>query len=902
MTETNCERCEARTSGTPKDISRAIPTSHNGFDPLNNHVIALDATFVASTDIDIYNPNISNSDVPIPLNGDGSTSITSDICDMSKRVVNFRILHDKNKNMEGEHISPTGNNERCDISNALADCSPDISLSDSTCVSVSGCTMSCTAVSPLSSVAASGDRTCVLNDTMAIGCSMSCTVVSPHTDVAASGDNTLVLTGTIDNHGEFPAGDISCAFNMPHTIDISHVTDTSHATNVSHIADTSHTTDVSHVTHVSHVADFSHVNDISHGTDRSHVTDVSQQATDTSQGTDISHTPKTYDANTCLASQHVNEIEPDDFISDLKSFRLKHVKNLIMGHLNVNSIRNKFSAIQDILSRALVDILSLCETKLDDSFPLAQFSVPNYKCFREDRNANGGGVMLYIRSDIPHYRRGDLEGNIDKANGVECVIVECTIRKCEKWIFVAGYKPPRISDVIFKGVFDVLCDVVLQETENIVILADFNLNHICGGTLDRLCNEFSLYNLVKSPTCDKGKNPTLIDVILVSKPRRFTGELNSPCWLSDHHNFICVSTKLCLPPELPKKIYYRSMRNFNDEGYARDLCKLRLPFLFDGRNVSSTVREFSADLCDIIDKHAPLKHKTIQNNQVVYMNSVWRKANHKRNMMRNIKDKYPSKENFEQYRRLRNESTKLGKQSKRTYFRERCDGGPKNQHFWHTIKPFLNDKHGTSAPTALLENEIVITDPTSIANIFNMYFAKLADGIGFNDPIPDDYYDDSTIENMCYKYDTHPSIVAIKAAVAQNLIPFNFSLINDHAMFKVLNSMNTKKATGFDNISSIFLKSGATYLAPHLAHYINTSIEQCQFPDVMKIAEVSPIFKKENDLLKGNFRPVSVLTALSKVFERVYANQLVEYFEKIFSGKIFILNTTKLTNTKRRYL
>ena len=584
-----------------------------------------------------------------------------------------------------------------------------------------------------------------------------------------------------------------------------------------------------------------------------------------------------------VTDDHTLDDDKTDFITKLNNFRAEHCKNLIVGHLNINSLRNKFTAVQDVLSRGLIDIFALCETKLDDSFPSSQFSVCNFKCYRNDRDSHGGGVMMYVRSDIPHYRRADIEGIIGKNGGVEVLIVECTIKTHEKWIIIAGYKPPSIPVTTFRHSFEILCDTVLRETENCIIMADFNVNFTLNSAFKRLCEELSLHNMIKHPTCDKGNTPTLIDVILVSKPKRFSGELNTTCWLSDHHNIICAATKLHLPPMPQRRIFYRSMRSFDESKYIQDLCQLRMPFLYDGCSVSSAVRTFSYELHDIISLHAPMKQKTLKRNQVVYMNSEWRKINHKRNMMRNIKDKYPSKENFEKYRQLRNLSTKIGKKSKRTYFQERCDSGPKNQHFWQTIKPFVSSKGDIRAPTTLLEEGTIISDTKLVCNVFNKYFTALADDIGFSDPIPDNFSDDAVLNDMCSKYDAHPSIRAIKSKMAHFSLHFSFTLVNDHTMYKVLHKLNAKKATGYDSIPSRFLKMGDAYLAPHLAHYVNMSILECDFPDVMKVAEVSPIFKKDNDLLKENFRPVSILTALSKIFERVYADQLTVYFEKIFS-------------------
>ena len=75
--------------------------------------------------------------------------------------------------------------------------------------------------------------------------------------------------------------------------------------------------------------------------------------------------------------------------------------------------------------------------------------------------------------------------------------------------------------------------------------------------------------------------------------------------------------------------------------------------------------------------------------------------------------------------------------SKKQYFTERCEGGPKKQHFWPTIKPFISSRHTANTDMILSENDSIISESESVAKIFNKYFNEIAEGIGFNDPIPE---------------------------------------------------------------------------------------------------------------------------------------------------------------------
>ena len=154
---------------------------------------------------------------------------------------------------------------------------------------------------------------------------------------------------------------------------------------------------------------------------------------------------KGIDVTDCTVNQlHIDESqsdEPRDFLYELQQNRKNNPKNLITGSLNINSIRNKFDIIQHMLQCRYIDILALCETKLDDSFPIGQFDVLDYNCVRRDRSSNGGGLMYYIRSDIPHRRRDDLEQAVDSQLGLELIIMELMVNHKEKWLYVLGYKP-----------------------------------------------------------------------------------------------------------------------------------------------------------------------------------------------------------------------------------------------------------------------------------------------------------------------------------------------------------------------------------------------------------------------------------------------------------------------------
>ena len=124
-----------------------------------------------------------------------------------------------------------------------------------------------------------------------------------------------------------------------------------------------------------------------------------------------------------------------DELSLLKELKLKNVKRLMIGELNINSLANKFEHLNTFVGK-YVDILILIETKLDSSFPSTQLLIDGYITpYRLDRNIHGGGgVLAYIRDDIlctqlfNHSYDRDIEG----------IVFEINLRKC-KWLVFAGY-------------------------------------------------------------------------------------------------------------------------------------------------------------------------------------------------------------------------------------------------------------------------------------------------------------------------------------------------------------------------------------------------------------------------------------------------------------------------------
>ena len=113
--------------------------------------------------------------------------------------------------------------------------------------------------------------------------------------------------------------------------------------------------------------------------------------------------------------------------------------------------------------------------------------------------------------------------------------------------------------------------------------------------------------------------------------------------------------------------------------------------------------------------------------------------------------------------------------------------------------------------------------------------------------------------------------------VNSNAAKFVFKSINAEQVREAIGKLRTSKSFGDDGISSYFLKLAMPFIEDSLVFLFNTSLETSQFPDSWKIARVSPIFKDGDKTEKSNYRPISVLPVVSRLFEKLVFNQLYQY-------------------------
>ena len=236
--------------------------------------------------------------------------------------------------------------------------------------------------------------------------------------------------------------------------------------------------------------------------------------------------------------ENLSNIESD--VSGLVKLRKDYINNPSIGYLNLNSLSEKIIYLREICLKTSIDILCVDETKLDSSYPNAQFHIDGYQFppFRKDRNNYRGRKMVYIRDGIIAKLLENLEGK----HG-ETICLELTVSK-KKWCITFADRPSSNDN---KAIFFNELTTSLSQITNLydyfVIMGDLNIDTSdktkdTSCYLSDLCDTFSLKNIITGKTCFKKSPGTSIDLLLTNRPRSFLKTGIFETGLSDHHKLI----------------------------------------------------------------------------------------------------------------------------------------------------------------------------------------------------------------------------------------------------------------------------------------------------------------------------------------------------------------------------
>ena len=413
-----------------------------------------------------------------------------------------------------------------------------------------------------------------------------------------------------------------------------------------------------------------------------------------------------------------------DSFADLNTVRQKNSSRLIIAQLNINSLRNKFDSFSQMV-KDNVDILLISETKIDSSFPAAQFNMNGFTTYRRDRNINGGGIILYVREDIP-------SSLLKKDTSIEALYVEINVRK-KKWLIGCSYNPHK--GLIAKHLTEIVkdLDIFSENYDNFILLGDFN-SEPKEQYVKYFCYVYNCKNIIKENTCFKNPdNPSCIDLFITNRPACFNSSMTIETGLSNFHKRTISVMKIFYEKQKPNIIRYRNYKNFNNELFINDVKELISKY-----NEPLKFESFKNIVDKILEKHAPMKKRFVRANQAPFVNKKISKEIMKRSHLRNKFLHSKSDIDRKAYNKQRNICVTLIRQEKKNFYsnlnmRHVAD----NKMFWKKVRPLFTDKIQTKSKITLIEKKVlkengkvnevleIITDDKAIAEIFNEFYVNI---------------------------------------------------------------------------------------------------------------------------------------------------------------------------------
>ena len=221
---------------------------------------------------------------------------------------------------------------------------------------------------------------------------------------------------------------------------------------------------------------------------------------------------------------------------------------------------------------------------------------------------------------------------------------------------------------------------------------------------------------------------------------------------------------------------------------------------------------------------------------------------------------------------LRNEVTREKRQSKRDYFAAKFEKNKNTvSNIWKCIRSLVNLKPGKKSSIKLMDdNQNVISDSNIIAKIFNDHFSAL--GAKVQQKIPEV---EGNFNSYLYKRSSNG-----KLAINPDGKTFFLSPTKPEEISKLIDRLDPKKSTGPNGIPVFIIKAFKDFFSFWLSKLINFCFETGEFPDLLKLAKVIPLHKKESVLNFLNYRPISLLSVFSKIYEKAIYTRIYSYLVK----------------------
>ena len=547
-------------------------------------------------------------------------------------------------------------------------------------------------------------------------------------------------------------------------------------------------------------------------------------------------------ANTCVTVEHIGE--NDDCLA------LAGDGDLSFLSLNIRSLRNKLSLLEIFLNSLknddkIVGVVSLSETflcKENESF----YNINGYTSYHFSRDQRcGGGVSFLVREDL------EVDSKIEK---ISCREVQFLIIRLVRFnMKLCGvYRPPTSNRSNLREFLDTF-DEVLERNRNMISMGDFNINLLTPDSQELRdivsSNNYATLNEIKldSFTRRDVRSLSIIDHVHSDIANEMTMQI-SESGLSDHRFILLLIKNVGNDLQTKKK----PTKKFTD------YSKISQVLLSETQSINfNDFHSFHDYLSNLIQTHTVTKSFFFKSKKPWFDKDLMNLCKQKRKFDK-LRYSFPNNSNFSSnYIELKKKFLKEVTKKKRKYFDTQYEKNSQNsREFWKITKEVLQNKYclKTQKLISLSENGMIIENE-QVADKFNDFFVNIGSS-------------NLTSHNLNFEFKSRPTII-------NYLEKFEATTIDE--VNAIISSLESNKAIGLDGISASFLKTNSKYLSRFITNFVNDSFLTGNFPDSLKFARVLPLFKCDDPKEINNYRPISVLPAISKIFEKLIKVRLMSF-------------------------
>ena len=544
-------------------------------------------------------------------------------------------------------------------------------------------------------------------------------------------------------------------------------------------------------------------------------------------------------------------------------------KCLSMIHYNIRSIPKnlqKFEIYLETLEFQFA-IIAFSETWLaESSFELHDIKDYNMEHnFRTDKR--GGGVCICIHNSIDYTLRKDLDifNEIFESRFVE--IAKDSFGTSHDIVVGVIYRPPNTDLSRFNEMCLDLLSHLRSKNKLVYLLGDFNVN-ILHADKHETTSEFiemmfsnMFVPLINKPTRISKTSATIIDNIFTnSKDLKdsFSGILYTD--ITDHFPIFYIDK--CCQSEDVSYITRRSYSTRNVEKFKNSLSSIVWDDIFTIDDPQIAYTSFFKKISDTYNKCFPLrKVKGTYYNKKPWLTENLKGSIKNKNKLYARYKKYPSYFNEKIYTDYQKVLQKTLRFTEREYYDSKFSQYKNDLvKSWRVLKEVINRRKKSKMSSKFLINGKVVTDNNAIAESFNQFYVNIGTSLASKIPTTDADPIDYVKENVTRCIQVTP--------------------VNESEVIEILKKLKNS-SPGWDGISPHIVKMTYSIFIKPLVHICNLSIMNGVFPNELKVAKVIPLYKGGDSMLLVNYRPVSILPVLSKLFERLMYNRLFQFIEEL---------------------